>query len=920
MDLIKNWGPPILILLVLLLSFSPQNLADETIQSTDISTFPYKQKFTIPIDTSNEVTHQQPIDIRVDFDSSCWAENQTIHSVRIGYGDSSDLTEIESQIYDLSYTDDSHIDACSIVFLIPEDATGDEEYYLVYSDQSTDPPDYPDHFKIKDTHYFYEPISGQVMDFDYFQIIQDDFITYAICQRGELLGNGMSNTIIKLLPESTEFKTKNAEQIASFYMSYSIDPSGSHTGSQWATDIEKSILVDGNLMIRVQIKGISPKGNIQTDNIYTCYYCPTETKRINVNINHDVLNTVEVKGTQEREGSYCSLSTIKARSGTIDDMNLGNILPNIHIFNEDETIRSYDIPTDPSAHPADWLLATNDDEDLGSKAWFCMDDPQTGQVHGLIFDKQTGFLEGTDDGIQVKSSVHQHVKLPGLEADSGDLYALRNAYENGEQSTTLSEDIFVDFNVVYVASPNGGYQQIDSESPIFQSLIKEQPIKRGNQTSDEPPEEEIDRYTLTVLVHNAPSMPLGSLLSAATGRNVSFLSAELYKDNSLTSSGSAQRLQLGDVNIELEGKNTREKIQTIRNIFDLRNSTVFKSVRFPDLEPGTYLVKIFKENPMFGSERKYVGFKIIEVTEDTRTHLYCGPDSYVDVYVVDQDENPIEDINIAVLIEDIILSNAYSDEDGYSGLPIPFDRGAPFMLQGVYDGFLVFNQDLSIGILNRWKTKSETIMLDLYDLTVKVTDTLGLPPAVNPNPLVTSENMVQQTSIQPSENTQDVFTFIDLFSNSYQLKMSYKSFEIDKNVDLDNDVTLDIVFPAEFTADLEVLNAYGLPVDEAYCSFTRQNKGPNTQVKQGETSVVVPPGPYEMEISGGDEVIASQIIEVKGDKSLTIISSQGSMIHLMMTLVLIIGGAGICIFLFLKQKKKLGLPCQEPPCLPFQCP
>jgi hypothetical protein len=381
----------------------------------------YKQEISIPIDTTLENSKYQPIDVRITFDNSCWAKNETIHSVRVGMDDGSEIEELESQIYDLEYSDDSHISACSLVFIIPVEANGNEKYFIYYDSSEKQGPEYKDHIKIVDTHYFYEPIPGQIMDFDYYQVIENGYIVYGITQKGELLGNGMANSAIKLKLNSTEFETVNAEQIAAFYMSYSIDPSGEYTGSQWATEISKTVLVDGNLMTRVRIEGESPEGNVKTDNIYTYYYNPLNSKKLSVNVNHEILKTTDISGTKQRDPTYASLATIKGRSATIEKMNIGEILPKIHFYSEDNNIIDYDVPTDPDAHPAEWILTTADDNDLGEKAWIAMNDPSTGKAHGFIFSSNTGFISGENDGIQVKSSIHQHVKLPGLEADTGDV-------------------------------------------------------------------------------------------------------------------------------------------------------------------------------------------------------------------------------------------------------------------------------------------------------------------------------------------------------------------------------------------------------------------------------------------------------------------------------------------------------------------
>jgi len=162
--------------------------------STDLGNMSYKQEITIPIDTSQDQSKLQPIDIRIIFDNTCWAKNETIHSVRVGYDDGSNINEIESQIYDLKKTDELHISECSLIFLIPEDANGKEKYIIYYDDSETPSPDYQNHLRYEDTHYFFEPISGQVIDFDYYKIIEDDYSVYGIIQKGEILGNGASNS------------------------------------------------------------------------------------------------------------------------------------------------------------------------------------------------------------------------------------------------------------------------------------------------------------------------------------------------------------------------------------------------------------------------------------------------------------------------------------------------------------------------------------------------------------------------------------------------------------------------------------------------------------------------------------------------------------------------------------------------------
>ncbi|MBS3777876.1 MAG: hypothetical protein KGY50_01130 [Candidatus Thermoplasmatota archaeon] len=903
-------------LIILLISFTliistPLSFihAQPNIKTTDLSNLSFDQELSIPIDTSLPEAAYQPIDLIVNFDHNCWAKNETQHSIRIAYSNGGDYTEIESQIYDLSHKDETHIDACSIVFLIPEEATGDETYHVFYSDKETSAADYPDHITVKDTHYYYEPITGQIMDFDYYQINQGEYAIYGICQQGELLGNGMSNAVVKLLPESTEFSTKNAEQIAGFYSSYSTNPAGTHIGTQWAEDITKTVLVDGNLMTRIRVKGTSPNDALLTDNIYTYYYNPTSTKRLVVNTNHQTLKDIQIQGNQQREGTFASLSTIKARSGTIEDMNLGEILPKIHFYSEDDTIVDYDMPTDPDAHPADWLLGYSDDQDLGEKAWLCIDDPATGRAHGLIFEGNTGFLKGENDGIQVKASVHQHVKLPGLEADSGDLFAFRNAYENGEHITTLSKGENILFNVEYLALQTGGYERIDKESQLFQQLIKETPITRGNQTIEEEPTEEPELYTLKATVHRARSAPLGSLLSAALGRNISYLTAELHKATSMVSSGSVGRLKFNSLDIEFEDNATLiQKIQGIKSLFDFRNSTLFKTITFKNIEPGTYLIKIYKENSIRHDKRQFIGFTTVEVTEDASTRIFCKQQTSIELTVTDQNDDFIKNAITKIILDETLISKGSTDANGTVYLPIPTYTNKEYNLQTIYDGFLIDEKTVSLNLLNRFRPWTSTVSINRYNVQLNVLDTLGLPPGIDPRPLVKSDDMIQPTSITAEQTEPGMYQFSDLYETDYNLILSYKSWEYTEDLSVNHDKTLDIVFPAEFTLETNTLNTVGMPVSSGSILVERAGRELKGTINEnGIGKIIAPPGTYTITINNDENTIASQQVTLKGDKSIDVVSKQPSMLHQFIPIILIIAAVVIAGFFFWQSHSKKGI-------------
>lgn len=882
------------VLMIFLLLSSTFFASFGSVSAADASSMPIKQDLELPFDTSLEDAAFHPVDMRVQFDQSAWAQNETIHSVRVGFDDGSGITDIECQIYDLEYVDDSHISGCGLVFLIPEEADGSESYFVCYSGSQTDAPNFVDHVSVEDATYFYEPISGQKIDIEYYKISDDGNLVYAVCQKGELIGSGMGQVIIKMNPTSAEFETGNIEQLSSFYMAYSIDPAGETAGTMWPSEVSKSILVDGNLMTRVKIDVLSREGNIRTDNIYTFYHCPTQAKSIDVNVNHEFLESVEVSGSKQKDGVLGVTTTFKARSATIDSLNIGNILPQIHVYTEDEIIKSYDVPLDPDANPAEWLLGTNDDIDLGSHAWVSMDDPDSGKAHAMLFESQDGYIGDETDGLQVKVSTKQHVKLPGLEADTGDVYVTRNAFEGGSQVTTLEQGLIFNYDARFCSLQTGGFEKIDGLSQVYQPFAAIRPISRGNVSTE--PEIEIPKYTLTAFVKGANAVPLGPLLSAATGKSVPYIYAELYRDGGIKSSGSVGRLPMGDVNLEFDNTSLVEKVKLALGIFDWKNFTLKKKIRFPNVEDGTYLVKVFLENPLFGKDRQYIGYNFVEINgEDTSVTVSCEKQGSVGFDIFDDKGSAVKDVLFTLYDQDIAVSEQCSDVNGSVVLNAPAYRRSPYTLKVLYDGFLIFEREISLGRKEIRKTSFEELSIDLVDVKIYVEDTLGLAPAVDLNPTMVSSSMIVETALRGdvvSDNGFSEYVFEDLYPASYSLSLGYKSFDMVESVSVSSDRSVDLVFPAEFPVELEVHNIVGSTISSGEAVLSREEKYRSVEIdSEGMGKIVVPPGEYVLEISDDDGIIANQAVSVKGDKAMTIVSGQQSSLHFMVTIL----GALICL-------------------------
>ena len=155
---------------------------------TDIEDFVFKQEIEIPFDTSLPEAKYQPIDVRIDFENSCWGKDDKAHSIRVGMDDKTSITELESQVYNIEFSNNEIIASCNLVFLIPENVDGKEKYYVFYDSSEKESANYEKRVEVFDAHYFYEPIPGQVIDVDYYGMKEGDVYVYGVVRHFQVGG------------------------------------------------------------------------------------------------------------------------------------------------------------------------------------------------------------------------------------------------------------------------------------------------------------------------------------------------------------------------------------------------------------------------------------------------------------------------------------------------------------------------------------------------------------------------------------------------------------------------------------------------------------------------------------------------------------------------------------------------------------
>jgi len=824
------------ILTILLLSLLTINVVSE---KNDLSHWNndwlYKEEIKIPISTSEKSAKYQPIDIHFEFKETCWGKNELEHSIRICCWNENRWYELESQIYKIEYEDStSYIKKCGIIFLIPGFANGKERYFVYYDENEKPKTNYDNHVDIADEYYYYEPISGISAEGDYYKITEEGFCVFGIGQKGKVFDRKLSQTVIKIKPNTKEFDITRSDAIANYCFSYF---KGEEDEDEISSDdllTAKQILIDGTLMVEFRIISESEQKNIRTSNIYKYYYCPTDDKRINVHVKHEVLNEDYVEGNINIDGRYGSIISFESKSETIKKMRFGEILPYLHVYHEDNNIREYLVSKDPEGKKREWIISYEDDCDLGEKTWFSYDEGKTGKAQGVILKSNLDIIKYSKedrDGIQIKAVEKEYMDVLGTEIDYVAINFGRNSYEkNGMHDLKIRQGLTVEYDAEFFISENGGYPSVESEAKIYQELIKYR-----NGYDEGPIDEEQKIHTLTVVPRFTGRIMSHPFLSNITGIKITSVYAELYKNDEFLS-----------------------KKYTHKPFLDP------PKIIFPKLSVGEYIIKIYRE---IGEKRKmYIGFGSVNITSDETISVYCTWPKEINVHLTDQNYDIIKGFKLSIIRNNTIVDKHIFSKTTDFKFTVPANIFFNYELKGYYKGFEVFSKEIIF-----LQKKIEQIV-ELYNLNVDVFDDLGFSPGVDIQPYLSSFDMINKTEIQPDEIITGQYIFKNLPNSRYTLHLSYGSYSKTENINIDsNDKNIELYFNALYNLNAGVLDSRGNNInkDNNKINIYRDGKKVKTDV---QSEVALPPGEYQIKVLSDDGIIAFKNIIITNDKNIKIVT------------------------------------------------
>ncbi len=826
----------------------------------------YRQELQLPIQTNDSLARFQPIDLRIVFVNPCWTKNVNETSIRVVAWYKEEWHELDSQIYNLKPTDPDHVEGCNVVFLVPEFADGTERYFIFYNGDTTPSPSYVNHVDVSDYNYSYSPLPEVSAYARFYGITEDGYTVYGVGQEGQILDRPSAQVVVKQKKGSKIFDLLGSDQIVSFAFSYYNGSKDKDESSSDQVFLSKKIMVDGNLMVSFGVMSESKKGDVRTTAIYTYYYCPLNEKRLNVHVKHDMLKNATVQGVDNVDGRFGSIISIKARSASIDALNFGVIYPFLDFYGMNDKIEEYQMDQNPSTKDREWIISYKDNADLGKQAWLSYGQGTEGVANAVLFASNQGIVSsGTDehDGIQLKVAEKQYFNFLGTEVDYASLNFGRNSYQPGSyHDVNIPYNLVVQFDAEVFYSNTGGYPAVQNESRLFQPLVKSRYF-----SGEGPFEQPIKHYNVTVITHFGGTYRTHPWLVSKTGLQLPVMWIELYREGELVAAGA-----------------------TNRSLF-LRSSTTF--VNIPE---GNYLIKVFY---MIGNRTKtFTGASTLDLNADSKVHVFCTWEHPVTLTFKNQDNEVIPGIRVSLRDKNnVLFDENVTQNDGRVTLYAPYNPNDPYSVQATYKEFVVYDQDLKKSL----RKVNLEVTVDLYDLTVEITDRLHLSPGVDLTPTLFTAGENKTIQLTPENLGNGVWVFHAIPAGDYTIQLTYGDTLDQLAVTVPSDGnTVPIDFTAEYVLTIDLFDSTGNSVDQSGISF-KVFRNDHMVYETNQTQFSLPPAHYRLQAYAHDTLIGSEDIVLTNSRQLTFVTTLSSNEPLLIVVAMIIFVGVVTFFTAVKK-------------------
>lgn len=856
----------------------------------NVEKWEFKQEIFIKIDTSSPQAKYKPIDIKVNFNNTCWAINESYNSICMGVLINNKWYESESQIYDLIHADDiNYIDSCRIVFLIPKEADGTESYFILYDDNEMDRRSYKDHVDSRRGYFSYNKIPGYNFDSYHFQIIQENTVIFCISYDGEFLGMGGSQHVMKIKNNTENIDNpKVIGPIASFDLY--VGSSDSYSSSM---DVCKNseIIIDGNILTEVLIISESKNQNIKTIGRYKYYYCPDNDKRIYANIRHEIKQGMKVTPNIENYYiNFASMNIIQASSFK-EVLNFGDAYSFFHYYSESENIVEEKFPSFDNIQSKNKIISYNDDKDLGKKPWICFDNgEQDGPLLSLIFQSNCILKDGDDenDGIQISLKNSKTDNFVVSTEQQGIGFA-RNSRENNIDDNYIPSNYAIEFTTEYYYTSHGDWKTIENESDIFKNLS----IFKNNDESDSFNSE---TYTVDIISHFAPSFPITNFINLLTRNNKSYIQAELWKDGSFIDSKILKRSSfIHNINL-LDLINIDEYKTSFSKIL-----SIFKRAEFSGISNGTYLCKIIIVNPFFSDESLIIGYKMIEVHDNSSFHIFCKLPGRLIIKSVNQEKMPLS--NLKIILKDKssnIVAAINTNEFGLATLSAPYNTNDYYHLIAEYNSIPVFTEKISIKKINLLFPIKKYLEIPLYNVNITLLDDWNQLVKIPLDLSIFLEGFDAKVEYTKKNST---YILNNLISGDYHINVQYKSFRENEAIYINNSMEITFNLNWKNLLKINLFDFQGFILNDGIIILSKSGKSIQQNLNsEGVSYFSVPPGEYSIRVTSEGNQIGKCNLNLYKDDTINFITFKPQVykyyIYIFSTLIIFIG-----VYFYLKTKK-----------------
>ena len=933
----------------------------------------YRQELIIPINISYSELAGQSIDILFNFDNPCWAKDENIHSVRVIKQERGQFKELESQIYDLNYnsTNSNFINSCNLVFLIPTGSTGKEKYFVYYDESEKFEKTYTDHVVVEDSYIYYNPFIGFSFESWFYKVVEDERVVYTVVKEGSHLDKKISQQVVKIKKDYTDLLPDSGEDTINTCFTYWWYKNNEwHLSSTSNKYLKSEILIDGNLMVKFGIVSESNDGLFRSTIYYTYYYQAKEDKGLNIHSKHEATGKPIPTGDMI-ETSFMYINSGIIKSSNIKELNVGRIPKYLHFYSEEEKIVTFKLDQYPENTEWQYLISTENDYDLGSKAWISFDDGDSGKAYGVILNSTDVVRTKVDEpnGVQMTYTQRNMFRLPGLDVKIAYLYLIRNAFDSDvTYDSFIPENYVVEFDALFYSTPFNGYKQIDKQSKLFQNLVKYQP---KNNKEINPVSEDLEEYSLSVTTH----LPLG-LISKLISSKLLFKNSktviELIKDD------------------EIIGLETSKKLALTQDLkIDWTNLSIFRKTTFNHIRPGKYLIKVYLEDSAFGDEKQFIGFDLIDIEDDVKVNIFCRPQGKIKLNFKDQYNESIKGVRTKIYKDGVKLFDSKECQTDEINIGLPIGRSNNYTMNVFYKGYLVKSEEVKLSLINLLVPIVKDIEFDcydykvsvmdenghpvdfevnlgltnddmdkitlnpdkssngvyefeniipakynlsieydlvkiikqikipddssfnitLYDYTIKITDLLNLTPSVEFDIYLSVEEFSNKVKIYPEKINDNIYKFSNLYPANYKIVISYRTGSRSKDIVIPPETsTLDMKFPFVYNLSATIYDTHGLILPNVKVELTKNGVNiSGITDDSGEVIFNIPPGEYLLKVYSDNGLISSRKVSIYNEKSIELVTSKEPIYPYVVVIIGIIALISTAILLLRKKQKLLCL-------------